>query len=482
MKRHERQNCFASLGSLMQDFSPTNRDRFSPIILWITAALLLPAFVHAVEPCRIDIVEEGSGWPVPLVELRTTHNVRFVSDNAGAIAFDLPELMGTETWFQVIGHGYEVPKDGFGFQGVRLTPEPGGRLVVKVKRRLSAKRLGRLTGGGLFAESQKLGAELDWREQGILGCDSVQTAVHRGRLYWAWGDTVLARYPLGLFHMIGAMTDLRPLTSFEPPVRLRYHYFTDDAGIPRVIGKMPGEGPTWISGYASLPDREGRQRLVGYYIKVKPPMTAYESGLCVWDEQEERFEPHRVLWTKTPTNPEAPPAPDGHPIFWKDAAGKKWVLFGDPFPHLKYPATFEAWEDQATWETLKPQKTVLEAGSDERIAPHRGSIAWNAYRKRWVAIFTQLNGKPSYLGEIWYAEADAPTGPWGPAIKVVTHENYTFYNPHLHPEFTPADSPILLFEGTYSRQFANDPEPTPRYDYNQILYRLDLDDPALSLD
>ena len=28
-------------------------------------------------------------------------------------------------------------------------------------------------------------------------------------------------------------------------------------------------------------------------------------------------------------------------------------------------------------------------------------------------------------------------------------------------------------------QFANKPEPTPRYDYNQILYRLDLDDPAL---
>ena len=25
----------------------------------------------------------GSGWPVPLIELRTTHQVRFVSDNAG---------------------------------------------------------------------------------------------------------------------------------------------------------------------------------------------------------------------------------------------------------------------------------------------------------------------------------------------------------------------------------------------------------------
>jgi hypothetical protein len=48
-------------------------------------------------------------------------------------------------------------------------------------------------------------------------------------------------------------------------------------------------------------------------------------------------------------------------------------------------------------------------------------------------------GKPSMLGELWYAEADAPTGPWGKAVKVLSHENYTFYNPRIHPEFTPAE-------------------------------------------
>jgi len=79
------------------------------------------------------------------------------------------------------------------------------------------------------------------------------------------------------------------------------------------------------------------------------------------------------------------------------------------------------------------------------------------------------------LGEIWYVEADQPTGPWGPAIKVVTHNDYTFYNPRIHPELTDPESPILLFEGTYTQQFAKDPDVTPRYDYNQILYRIDLD-------
>ena len=67
--------------------------------------------------CRIEVVEKGTGWPVPLVELRTTHQARFVTDNAGVIAFDLPELMGRETWFDVFGHGYEVPRDGFGMRG-----------------------------------------------------------------------------------------------------------------------------------------------------------------------------------------------------------------------------------------------------------------------------------------------------------------------------------------------------------------------------
>jgi hypothetical protein len=114
------------------------------------------------------IAIEGSGWPVPLVELRTTHQVRSVSDNAGLIAFDAPDLMGRETWFDVIGHGYEVARDGFGQRGVRLKPEPGHTLRVEVTRTIIARRIGRLTGAGLFAESQKLGLERDWRESGVV--------------------------------------------------------------------------------------------------------------------------------------------------------------------------------------------------------------------------------------------------------------------------------------------------------------------------
>src|SRR5215467_1227500 len=103
------------------------RNLFKRIALCALACVVISFFQTAnaapLAPCRIEVVEKSSGWPLPLVELRTTHNVRFVTDNAGVIAFDLPECMGREMWFAVAGHGYEVPKDGFGMRGVRLKPE-----------------------------------------------------------------------------------------------------------------------------------------------------------------------------------------------------------------------------------------------------------------------------------------------------------------------------------------------------------------------
>ena len=446
----------------------------------LALALITPGLLAAAPPCCIAVVEKGSGWPVPLVELRTTHNVRFVTDNAGVIAFDLPELMERETWFDLIGHGYEIPRDGFGYRGVRLTPQPGRTLKVEVTRTILAKRLGRLTGAGLFAESQKLGRELEVPESGILGCDSVQNAVHHGRLFWLWGDTILARYPLGIFDASSATTAVQPLTAFEPPLRLQFDYFTDGKGVPRGVAKMPGSGPTWASGYVSLPDKTGAPRLVGTYVKVKPPMEIYERGLCVWNDGTSNFDRYRVLWTNSDAAPKPPPAPDGHPAFWKDPQGQEWILFGNPLPALRCRATFEDWQNTPTWEVLKPQESLASAADGKPVKPHSGSIAWNAYRKRWVTVFMEALGRPSAFGELWYAEADEPTGPWEKAVKILTHENYTFYNPRLHPEFTPKDSRVLLFEGTYTQQFADRPQPTPRYDYNQILYRLDLDDPGLA--
>lgn len=57
--------------------------------------------------------------------------------------------------------------------------------------------------------------------------------------------------------------------------------------------------------------------------------------------------------------------------------------------------------------------------------------------------------------------ASAPTGPWGRAVKVLTHDNYPFCNPRLHPEFTVSDSPVPIFDGTYTMPFATKPAQGP---------------------
>lgn len=431
----------------------------------------------AAEPCRIEIVDKENGWPVPLVELRTTHEARFVSDNAGLIALEDTELLGREVFFHVKGHGYGVKKDGFGYEGVRVTPAAGGKLKIEVERTNIAKRLGRLTGAGLFAEAAKLGQPLPLPETGVFGCDSVLMARHGSKLFWLWGDTTMPGYPLGVFDSTAALTDLQPIKKFEPPLAMLYEHFRDDKNKPRGVAKMPGDGPTWLGGMASMPDKDGNPQLVALYSKIKGHLDEYEVGLCRWDQEAKSFKQVKAVWKAG--DGKKPLLPRGHPFTWADPAGKEWLMFGDPFPTVRCPATYEAWSDPATWEKVEEPAAPRSAVDGSEVKPHRGSVVWNPFRKRWITIFTQTFGKPSAYGEIWYAEAESPTGPWGKAVKVLTHENYTFYNPKIHAELTPENASFIVFEGTYTAEFADKPQPTPKYNYNQILYRLDLDDPKL---
>ena len=133
---------------------------------------------------------------------------------------------------------------------------------------------------------------------------------------------------------------------------------------------------------------------------------------------------------------------------------------------------------------MKPEEVLMPLRDVETDAPihsHGGSVFWNPYRKRWIMISGQAGGASSYLGELWFAEADTPVGPWVYARKIVTHDHYTFYNPTQHP-FLDGDAGRLIYlEGTYTDTYSGNPDLTPRYNYNQIMYRLALDDPRLSL-
>jgi len=132
---------------------------------------------------------------------------------------------------------------------------------------------------------------------------------------------------------------------------------------------------------------------------------------------------------------------------------------------------------------LKPEECLLAPQDPETGKPvilHGGSATWNAHRRRWVLISTEAFGT-SMLGEIWYQEAETPLGPWVYARKILTHDKYSFYNPRQHPEFEQESGRILYFEGTYTTLFSGNEFPTPWYDYNQMMYKLDLNDPRLAL-
>jgi hypothetical protein len=126
----------------------------------------------------------------------------------------------------------------------------------------------------------------------------------------------------------------------------------------------------------------------------------------------------------------------------------------------------------------RPRLCDVETGKP--ILAHRGTVYWNAHRRRWVMIATETFGT-SMLGEVWYAEADTLEGPWAYARKIVTHDKYSFYNPKQHPMFDKEGGRIIFFEGTYTNTFSGNPDQTPRYNYNQVMYKLDLADPRLVL-
>jgi hypothetical protein len=440
--------------------------------------------------CRIEIVEAGDActvWPVPGVELRTVHGVRFVSDNAGLIAFDLPELMGRETWLSLHGHGYSVSDQALtktmGYCGVCLVPAPGKTIRVAVERKILARRLGRMTGAGLFAEAHKLGLHLDWAESGVLGADSVVTADFGGRMMWFWGDTRLAHHPLGIFNVSAAYTEhFQPPPM--PPLRPSFTYISKRKSAhsemrPRGVAAVPGDGPTWIWGAVTLPDAQGLPHLVAAAVKIRDKLHEYRWDLVEWNVQEEVFQPIETVWSEDAAHPKPPTVPEGHAVPWTDHEGRDCILFCRPFPILRTPATYEGWRDSTTWQPLAAA-TSATTPAGQTIPVHRGHIAWHPWRRKWLAIFTQRGGKSSSLGEIWLAEASDPIGPYIDAHKVLSHDTYTFYNPVLHPQFFRADSPLVYFEGSYTSEFSGNKMPTPRWDYNQVMYQVDLSSPPFT--
>lgn len=481
---------------------------------------------------EIQVIDSATGRGVPLAELETVNGLKFVTDNAGRVAFHEPGLMGRELFFTVRSHGYEMRNDGFGFAGARVTPRVGHASVITLTRKNLAERLCRLTGEGLYRDSVLLGHKAplpDPLNPGkVGGQDSIQSVIYRDRAYWFWGDTQRMDYPLGLFRVAGATTPAPNAKEppFDPAGGIPFDYFVDKTGFARAMMPLPErpEGVVWLGALSVVPDAGGVERMVAHYSRRKGLEGEYEQGIAVFNADKAIFESARQLpleekWRR----------PSGHPIAFEEG-GTKWLLFGSPNPNVRVPATLKDILDPARYEAFtcarpgpggKPagpeigddgrpvwrwqkelpptdSKTEREWVKEGRIKPeharfcprdaanpgdravlHSGSVRWNAFRKRWVLVAGEIGGKPSLLGEVWYAEAPHPTGPFPMAVKVVTHDRQTFYNVCHHAFLDRSRGRVIYFEGTYTNDFSGNPEKTPRYNYNQVLYRLDLDSPAL---
>ena len=473
----------------------------------------------------IRVVDEETGRGVPLVELETVNHLRFYTDSNGTVAFHEPGLMDRQIFFHINSHGYEYPKDGFGYRGVRLKTTQGSEAVLKLKRLNIAERLYRVTGAGIYRDSRLLGRRSPLKQpllNGLVfGSDSVVTAVYQGKLHWFWGDTNRPSYPLGNFHVQIATSLLPDVGGLDPELGVNLNYAVGKNGFAKEAAKMAGKGPTWIDGLVVLPDENRQSRLLAQYVKIKAPLTVYERGVVQFDDERQQFG-HRAMFPK-----DAPLYPHGHPFLYRADDRHEYVYFAGGMPLVRVRANVAGYLDSSRYETytfLQPgtgsgvqrnpdgslkfewragqpkldHKQVNKLIADKKITAgespvhlidietgkpvltQHGSVYWNDYRQRWVMVISQSFGS-SMLGEIWFAEAARPEGPWAYARKIVTHDDYSCYNPKQHPYFAKDGGRTLFFEATYTSTFSGNKHPTPLYDYNQVMYRLQLNDPRLNL-
>lgn len=468
----------------------------------------------------ILVVDLDTGRGVPLVELRTVNQATWWTDSAGLVAFDEPGLMGLDVYFHVSSPGYLYPADGFGNRGIKLRPTPGGTATIKLRRLNVAERLYRGTGEGVYRDSVRLGRPVPTKQPllnaQVVGQDTVIVTPYRGKLYWFWGDTDRVSYPLGNFAASGATSEWPSRGGLDPGVGVDLTYFLDADGFSKPMCPDFGAGLHWIESVMTVPDEIGVERLVARVASQKGLVPAYAWHLAIFNDEKAIFE-SKVRWDWTETHDSS------HPF----RATVQGVDFLYLYPNLRVPRRLNALLDLTRYEALtcvagdgrfrgegaeverdsasQPRYTwkpgadrltrdrldhlitagKLKAGeggtfvhdieTGAAVSAGRASVTWNEFRRRWVMLFA------AKAGEIWFAEADTPAGPWVYARRVVNHGDYNFYNPTQHSFFDQEAGRLIYFEGTYTAAFSGAKAKTPRYDYNQMMYRLTLDDPRLAL-
>ncbi len=559
---------------------------------------MLPLF--AVNPFGIHLVD-GVGDPAPCVTLTTTDQQRFVSDDAGWVAFHEPGLMGEQVWFTIEADTYEVAPDVFGFRGVTLTPvegqttdvtvtktgapaacglglvnraavvngltddpfeievvdaatgrgvplvkvqgpsaefwtdsagriavrDPsllgqtvdftvpelhgyryngpalrfdvveGGQETVQVTRVNVAERLYRVSGRGVYRDTVLLGGtppvENPVLNGKVMGHEDVMVLPTSGRSLYVYNSTNRPGHPIGLQEVAGALAT--PLA--DPSEGVDLEYLVDPStGLPRPMAPTPHEGRTTLGG-AAVVDDGGVDRTIAFYTNTDAAGVVTERGVMVLDQALATFVIDTPwLSTRPAVGINLPLSRHGYAYVEEYmrfpatlAAAREpfrnWELLSPLLPDGsidRWPDGDERWDWRPMLDGESPGEiggdTLVDLVTSAEIEPHDGTVAWSPWRHRWQRIYTETGGT-SLFGEMWYAEADTPYGPWMFTTKVATSTAQSSYRPFLHPELS-GDGRKVLFEATFSSRLTTS-TPTPRYDFNQLMYQVDLEDARMVL-
>lgn len=486
---------------------------------WTLLAALVPPSL-AQEFYGIQVLDSQTARGVPLVKI-SANNQNFYTDSNGFVALSSPSLLN---------QNLAVALSGFGYANSTwpLQSTPGTTAQVTINRLQRAERLYRITGKGIYQDTVLLNQTAPIHQPlinaNVQGQDSVQTTIYKDQLQWFWGDT-LYDVGFGNFRAAGATSQLPALGGLPPSVGVNLDYYIDSSGSAKQMMPLPQPGPVWIDGLFTIRDNTGHEWMMTHYSRRDPNNVLggqVEHGLARFNDSQEIFQRYQVYPLDAPINAA------GH-SFEVTVDSEEYIYFSESYPNIRVKKTWNDVNDPSKWEAFTPLlqgtrynavnppleldsqgvpvygwKTNTDPLTTERLEElvqnghlnreespfrlkdvesgnavrlHRASVAWNDYRNRWVMIGNQSFGD-SFLGEVWYAEAPTPEGPWENALKVATHhngsENYTFYNPMQHPYFKEEGGRFIYFEGTYANTFSGNPTATPLYDYNQMMYRLDL--------
>ncbi len=280
-------------------------------------------------------------------------------------------------------------------------------------------------------------------------------------------------------------------------------YFVNAGGSSKEMMPLAQPGPVWVDGLFTIRDNNGIERMLTHYSRRDPNNALgaqVEHGFAIFNDSQAIFQRYQVY----PLS--APISAVGH-AFDTTLNGQEYLYFAESYPNVRVKKNWNDINNPAEWEAFTPLQAnsrynaanppleldpqgkpvygwkknvnplttemleelvrnghlqradspfrLRDSASGAAVQLHRASVSWNDYRNSWVMIGNQSFGE-SFLGEVWFAEAPTPEGPWENAVKIATHhnggENYTLYNPMQHP----------YFEGEGGASFTSK-EPTPKH-------------------